>query len=113
MRPTVKNPRSPVLRECESLTIGADSRIEGKGDEARAIVTNVKITCVGDMKPELILSGPKKVGERTVYISIDAQKIFFNTASGALVGVLQPDLGAPNPFTKKMHFDPKTGYSAR
>jgi hypothetical protein len=93
------------------VTILVSSKRQGKGDEARPIVTTAEITCVGDMKPNLILSGPGKVGERTVYIGIDAQKIFFNTASGALVGVLQQDNGAPSPFTRETRFDAKTGYS--
>ncbi len=65
----------------------------------KAVPKVVSITSEGDMKPELILSGPAQRGEVNVYVGIDGRKHYFDLKTGAALGsVLRPKERIRNPM---------------
>lgn len=90
-------PREPTVEEAKRFV--ARSRIEigvsstpyadkdSKGNPVvRGKVTTVVVTNESEMKPELVLHGPRRRGETNAYVGIDGHKHYFNAQTGEAIG---------------------------
>jgi hypothetical protein len=76
----------------KAVVIGVSSkRVEGGNDEFgkprfKTVPELVGVACEGDIKPELVLSGPKQQGEVNVYVFVDGRKHYFDAKTGVALG---------------------------
>jgi transcriptional regulator with XRE-family HTH domain len=76
----------PDLKRPKSVDIATGSQVTTEGKARRVTVLKKTVTKESDMTTEAILKGPTKRGEVNSYVSVDGKKIYFDAATGALIG---------------------------
>jgi hypothetical protein len=83
----VRLPRIAIVVSSTVTRLGVrDGKAEVRVDPKTVIVKQES-----EMKPELVMAGPKRCGEVNAYIAVDGNRYFFSAQTGeALGGELRP-----------------------
>ena len=87
---TVDEVKSRVLNKAVVILVSSKKVEDGADNNGKprfkAIPTGVTVACEADMKPELVMWGPKQRGEVNVYAGTDGRKHYFDAETGAALG---------------------------
>ncbi|MGA3168055.1 MAG: hypothetical protein ABSF14_18265 [Terriglobia bacterium] len=91
-------PKEPTVEEAKrfvsvdhilipvSSTVTRQGDIEHGGVKHHVTVKTVAVTKESEMKPELVMAGPKRRGEVNVYVGIDGRRHYFSAKTGEAIG---------------------------
>ena len=100
---TVEEVKARVLEKAIAIGVSSKKVRDGVDQSGKPrfklIVEKVSVASEADIKPELVLLGPKRQGEVNVYLFLDGRKHYFDAKTGVALG---SQLG-PSPTVKERY----------